>query len=445
MLDSLLSPTVRAVVIKGLPGAGKTTLAIELLKKAGGGLYVSTRVSEAKLVEQHPHVKPLVAAGVEAHALRVEDLRLGTASEVVAMVLEAVHREKRPLVVLDSWDAMARELDGKERLRVEKSLVAAVEASESRIVFVSEEPNLTTSDYLADAVVALSDVDVEGRRCRVMEWVKIRGVAIPQKRYLFTLADGRFTLLKSGVSEPPRCVIAGAYKPTPHTDTQFSTGSKDLDTFFGGGLRRGLCILLEVGKTVGLEYFIPLVTSIGCNFLAQRGCCVFIPAGGVTPEMVKKGISPYVEEDVVKSGLRVGHFEKTKEDPSFFRFDAHSVEECFRALWSKIDEVKGREARPCIISIGIDTIEYTYGPEGLVKQIVAAINRVRTQMDALILEVKAGSAVKQQLSDLSDLHIKLNELEGSLVIYSTKPPSPIHSLNYDYSEGYPKATLTPIL
>ena len=38
--EGLLNPAIRAISIKGPPGAGKTTLALELIRAARGGVYI---------------------------------------------------------------------------------------------------------------------------------------------------------------------------------------------------------------------------------------------------------------------------------------------------------------------------------------------------------------------------------------------------------------------
>jgi KaiC/GvpD/RAD55 family RecA-like ATPase len=453
-VSSLLGPSVKCISIKGFPGAGKTTLALALLEIAGGGLYVSTRASEARLTGQYPYVKHLIASGKarqarrDAATVRFEDLRLGRVTDIVESVLDAIHREKRPLVVLDSWDALANELDAGERLKAERALAAMAEASESKIVFVSETPEVAAIDYVADAIVVLHDVEREGRRYRRMEWRKIRGVEIPQESYLFTLAGGRFTMFQRPPSLPPG-FTPKPFKPIPHSPTHYSTGSEDFDKFLEGGIRRGACITSEHSVTFPAEWRLPLGVSIRCNFLVQGGSCVVIPSANVTADMVRESATAYLGREVVESNLRVGQFEAEKRDPYFFTIPTDSIEECFETLWSKVDELKHREEsreKPCVIFIGVDTLEYFYGPEGIVKQIVASTHRVRRFGDCLFLVMPSDLRVTRQLSDLSDIYLKIDMLEGSPIIYSEKPPSrQFMHLGYDYSEGYPKVKLTPIV
>jgi len=194
-IESLLKPFIKTIVIKGKPGTGKTTLSFELMRMVGSGLYVSTRTALKELVDQYPYIKPLVEEGA-VRGISFEDLRLGSAADVMESVLKATEELKNPVIILDSWDSIARELDPIERLRAEKSLAAMVEPTDSKLVFVSETAETSSLDYLADAIVTLEDREVDGARMRYIVWEKIRGVPIPQKRYIFTLHEGRFRMFQ---------------------------------------------------------------------------------------------------------------------------------------------------------------------------------------------------------------------------------------------------------
>jgi len=63
----------------------------------------------------------------------------------------------------------------------------------------------------------------------------------------------------------------------------------------------------------------------------------------------------------------------------------------------------------------------------------------------MFLVVKSGSKLKTQLSDICDIHLMIDELHGASVVYLVKPPTQLMDLNYDYSEGFPKVRLNPIV
>jgi len=93
----------RTLLIKGLPGSGKTTLALHLLKTVGGsrGIYFSSRVSDESMRKHF----------VDIHRILGEknfiDTRLDLAENFLSQVFESI-RKKPPIVVLDSWDATLR-------------------------------------------------------------------------------------------------------------------------------------------------------------------------------------------------------------------------------------------------------------------------------------------------------------------------------------------------
>lgn len=131
----------RTLLIKGDAGTGKTTLALELLRVygAGGkGVYLSTRVSPKKLYTQFDWlkemVKPehLVSIAYTPDETRFDDMRLGDAKYILAKVLDAIMALKTPAIVFDTWDGIAKEMEEKERVKTEKSLIAILDSSDNR-------------------------------------------------------------------------------------------------------------------------------------------------------------------------------------------------------------------------------------------------------------------------------------------------------------------------
>lgn len=151
-LESFLKPEVRTVLVKGEPGTGKTLLGLELLRRYGRGVYLSSRVSQEGILDQYPDLKKLFrqgkikVRGPKARA-KFHDMRFADAVTMVDSVLESFGNMKEPLVILDSWDTIAKELDKVERMKTEKTLVAMADGRRARLVFISEEPVSTSTDY----------------------------------------------------------------------------------------------------------------------------------------------------------------------------------------------------------------------------------------------------------------------------------------------------------
>jgi KaiC/GvpD/RAD55 family RecA-like ATPase len=473
-LECLLGKSVRAILVKGEPGVGKTTFAIELLNLYGSGIYVSTRVSEEQISEYNPVIKDLVE---DSKVLEVklqhqkqsgqrgkingkntkesrnngriifEDLRLGDAHDIIQVLIEGVAKYPKPVIVLDSWDSIAREVDNVERLKVEKSLLALAQANKSKLVFISEEPGLTTTDYLVDAIVTLKNEFLEGgRRIRKIEWNKVRGSPIPQPFYVYSLHNGRFNMFQGPKVLPTQEYDIQPFKSINHKEDFYSTGNHDLDEFLGGGVRKGSVRLVELGKNVTLQEVLPTFGTVMCNMLATGGCNVAIPNADAMPDTALGLVSPYISESIVKSSLRIGIYGEFHQHPCLFALDPSSAAKTYEIFWRVVQSVKGsEEMRPCRWYIGVDALEALYGTDDILKYTMMSIHKVKHYNDFLTLVAKDRTQTKQLLSDLADTHVKFEEVNGALLLYSIKPVSQTYNVDYDYICGYPSPKLTPII
>ena len=69
-----------------------------------------------------------------------------------------------------------------------------IDSSNSKAIFISEESELTSTDYLLRAIVNLGYVKVDGRKVREITWEKLRGQPIFNRKSSYTLNNGHFLL-----------------------------------------------------------------------------------------------------------------------------------------------------------------------------------------------------------------------------------------------------------
>jgi KaiC/GvpD/RAD55 family RecA-like ATPase len=447
-LESLLNPGVRTILVKGEPGTGKTLLGLELLRRYGSGVYLSSRVSEQGIFDQYPELRTLLKEGrvkvakpSKGASAKFEDVRLANAAIVMESILESISKLKEPLLILDSWDTIAKELDKVERMKTEKALVTIADARKAKLVFMSEEPSSTSTDYAVDAIITLKDEMHDGRRARRIEWNKLRGSDIPQKSHLFSLFGARFKLFDPMVAELPQGYKPRQFQAIKNSNGFYSTGSKDLDALLGGGMKKGQRVLLELGKYLGSDWHLPLTCSLACNFILNGGCSMSIPTSGLTPEKIKESRLHHLPAETVESSLRIGHFgETSSNDKCFFQMDPSSPSKSFELAWKETEKIRidangGR--RPYLMILGMDKLEATFGPESLGQLIARGAAMTVHYGDVAIFIVKQSTKRKDSLADVADTYLKLDEIDGALTIYSLKPPSRVYHVEYDYSRGYP--------
>ena len=458
LLKSLLSSKIRTLLVKGEPGTGKTTLALELLAGFGSGVYVSSRVSRDMLMEQNPQLRELAKKGLvssvsmsegneKPESFKFEDYRLASIEDVLISILgRSKESNDELLIVLDSWDSIVNKLDAGERMKTEQSLLVIAEANNVKLIFVSEDERLTASDYFVDAVVKLEDDEMDGMRIRRLVWKKLRGTRIPHRSSLYTLEGGRVTIF-----DPTTLKFAGEYpskkfSPIPNPRGKYSSGSKDLDEFLDGGYRTGSNVILEMDNRIGVNWHVPLVVSCEMNFLAN-GCAMFIlPSGNRPPQVIKENLLPYFPEELLQKSLRIAQYNLGgAKDGCFVRLDLASPDETADKVRSAIKEIKGEQNRPCIFFIGMDTVRSSMGQETLDPLGIGLADFVSRNGDLAIYTVKFGSDLIRDLNNTCDLHLKLEELDRTLVIHSLKPPSELYHVEYDYSMGYGQVKLRAIV
>ena len=166
---------------------------------------------------------------------------------------------------------------------------------------------------------------------------------------------------------------------------------------------------------------------------------------GITPTIAKSLSSKRFPPEVMNSSVRFCHFDNEESDPCFVRLDSTSFEKSTETIRQVILSVKGPEKRPCFTFFGMEMMEYVFGPEKLGGIGVAINQESKKSGDITICGLKSGSAMTSKISNSCDIHLKLDQVDGALMLYSVKPPSPIYHLKSDHSEGNIRVKLIPMV
>ncbi|MGA6991490.1 MAG: hypothetical protein WBX81_13800, partial [Nitrososphaeraceae archaeon] len=68
----------------------------------------------------------------------------------------SLEESPRPFTILDGWEGITRELDSAARTKAEKMLTSIINRSEGFIVFLVEEIDKSSIEYLVDGVIVLN-------------------------------------------------------------------------------------------------------------------------------------------------------------------------------------------------------------------------------------------------------------------------------------------------
>lgn len=429
-LEEFLSVPGRTLLIKGPPGAGKTTLALTLLQrlcaKTGledypSGVYFSTRLSEEALQKQFPWVS--------FEELDLEDLRLSSIAGFLREVLRRI-RSSSPLIVLDSWDAYAREMDEKDRLKTEKTVVLVASSSRSRLIFVSEDTRRVTLEYLVDGVVELSAENFDSRLFRASYLRKLRGISVKHHVKPYTLLGA--SVRTFGAYEEPDYGAVRPQEPICDFDNKYSFGSHSLDEKLGG-IPYGSTVCVEYSYEVPLSALAALALPALVNFVLSGRSALVVPPAGFAAHTVAQWLLRVLGQKAATHVAICTEGAPASNQNMFFEMGG-SLEESAQRLEEVAERLRQSSVdRRVMFVISLGRLENSHGRE---QEKVAWFlgknaSSVHSTLDAQICLVERLSPLKPKAVSMSDRHIKMRFRNGAVLVYGERPYTPLHVLEHE--------------
>jgi KaiC/GvpD/RAD55 family RecA-like ATPase len=452
ILHKFLSTKPTSLLIRGLPGTGKTTLALELLAASRRpGYYISTRVSLKKIKEYFPWVADLLkdeyvvksSYNSNSNDVPVTDARLGTSKAVVEKVMDFILAHKDAVIILDSWDAIAKETNMDERLKTEKSMVYMADANNSMLIFISEEPEHNTLAYLVDSIITLEMYYKDSFRIRHMKVDKMRGMQIDYSIIPYTLKGSRFIpLLSKDYSYPIKPIQFNAIK---NSNGFISTGSKDMDTVLGGGIRKGSVVLIEKEHNVGKSYIAHILASLTLNALKNRLPVLTTPAPYVPLKSVLKYVKPFCNREE----LSLYTVFTKDEDPNDYMIDnainvckltddvSYNVNQTCSIYMKSVKEHKGT-----ILTCDTSLANVNYD----LNEVINGIRKVKSSDGVLFMVSSRDSPLFNALQNIADIHLRLFAEHGVTLCQFIRPYKGVHAIILESEhKGYPYYRLVEVV
>jgi len=445
------------LLIKGAPGSGKTVLCLDLLKvfaKENTGVYLSSRVPAEVLYEQYPWLKEFSESNnvIASGGLRIEDLTMETVEEFIERLVEVLKEAPNPFVVIDSWDALVKELEPSERIIEEKTVLSAIYSVNGKVVFVMESPEMTSMDYLVDGIVTLRDLDtynlgdsmpVGVRNLREIEMNKLRGILRSQKKYAFTLQNGRFMCIPSFRGFLPSILL----KPTPIFDPNekmISSGIEDFDTILNGGFEKGSANLIEQGPGVGMHVIHGFLIPIMVNSINLGRGIVMIPSEGFSLDKERYALEAFTDEKALENHLMyITRSSKKQSVENPLQNDNPKV--ALENLWSIVEGVRRRFDMPVLLLIGMDTLEHMFEFQDLNNFMGEIISRCAESGDIILGYGSQNLKSMGTVGNMASTYWRLNFIHKTLLINGLIPQTDPYAMVPDLSKGFVKIDLIPIV
>lgn len=489
LLHFFRSPGGHSLIVKGPAGTGKTTFALQLAEELGGDAalhYLSSRVSDESLYNQfqwlRERMKPwtiqrlpqpqtskgrvarlrldqLIGKVQEGQGPEEEEKPPGT-PDVTDEGIEVIIGEDLPeieraydfvdhvlpgrgLLLIDSIDGLAEHYGVPASRLLNVIQGDLVEDSKQNVLYVLEGSGETRLDYLGDGVISLRSVEHTGRRLRVLTIEKLRGTELRQHKFIYTLGGARLRAFR--IESGLRISSRGEWRPVPDLSKEVvSTGNQSIDMLIGG-LHRSRVVSFEFGSNVATEYVDALRLGLVCNFAAQGRGIAHVPPRKGSLDQLKEILAGHVAESVFDQHVRV--FETTSlgglEAPKgALHMEGSNVDSDLK--WSNVEYRLPKSTHPFLSILSFDTLESVYGDEVL-DELSGHIAAVRRQGDIFVGFTTPLTKSKEKLASMAYQHIKVENLDGSTVLYCEKPHTVLYNLSFSIDGGCPKAVLTPIV
>jgi KaiC/GvpD/RAD55 family RecA-like ATPase len=505
ILSFLSGPGGHSLILRGMAGTGKTTMALQLIEEMSNiqqSYYMSTRVSDQSLFNQFPWLQNKVREGDILKARKklrkkaegemdMEKIMLGLAqikdelkterkaaprrelgklegnietgdegaavpggeNEIVVtvgammpeieMAYDVIDRAlpERTLVVIDSIDALSEKYGVPPAKIINALQKDLVEGVGTNVVYVLETPD-PLMDYLGDGVLYLSLVRQGERRIRIMDILKLRGCEIKQPQYVYTLLGGRVRTFEYWRYLKPE-------KQTPFepladpSPKAVSTGIGDLDGMLEGGMRKGSLVLLELGKSVPVVSSAEIEASLICSFASQGRGVAWVPTKKAGAQDARDEIVGFLDAQLFDKSVRILEPHAASGENKEYALSLEGGDISVDMKWQSIQFALQGTEQPFLSVAGFDTLESIYGP-----------NVLDGMMDYISALLNAGGvflavatpSVKSlgKLADLAHMHIRMDKVSGVTLLSGEEPFTPPYALTQPEAGDF-RPRLVPVL
>jgi pentatricopeptide repeat protein len=463
-LVNFLRQDTYSLIIKGYAGTGKTTLALTILNEMQiktNCLYISTRISPDQLFQYYPWLeesfggsrktKLTEAAESADGSLVFVDARLDEPGSLFERITNELMDVKAPTIIIDTWDAIGFFMDKEALMNNARVLQTWRERAGAKIIFVTESPEDTTFDFLADGVVELKQVYHDNRKVREIFLSKLRGSRINSPSCIFSLNNGIFQ--SYGHYQPKEFTNIAIAKERRSADqgndiknSHIPSGYEDLDKLFGGGFPSGGIITLELDTHVNTRVAMAFLSKIITGFMHRGNPVLFQPFEGVEPEHISQFLKP--PPGMKSSGsieiLSNGNKARIAEYLSSPKYNENKKK--LQHFQSTMRRLKTRHKKGLLSIIGSDLARGLSNAENGRHGIESLVSFIKSNSALSVFVLRQSKDdLLEYLSEISDIHLKILEINGSLFLQSEIPWSHLYAIVSRNYTDHNEITIEPIV
>ncbi len=460
-----------SLIIKGKPGAGKTTFVLEYLDKVREKtpiFYLTTRFSEDPLLSMFPWLNEVTLGSRARERNTVEmsesfrgnfkilekmieegKLSQGTGRKASGLMMNIeellpelnslysfvdININKSPLIVVDSIEALAEKYEINTQLLftiIQKDLV---ESSGANIILIMEQFDNSTMEYYANGVVTTSYNIINGFLYRTVILEKLRGVSIGSNPiYIFSLEGGRFQSFNRIPIVYPKSRIQ--LKPGENPNKlSVPLGNKDLAKVLdleNDSLPIGSVIVLHrKGFSTAVDKYVNLIkNNLVKRTIADSRGVIDVSSGSNDTSRVLMGA---IDPEFTKYYITAEKSERSS--PYIINLSGSSLADDFPQ--EVIDFYTSNANSPYVFIFSTDFLSFIYHSK-FYGDLSSIINNVRSSGIVVII---ADDEEYKRIFHFANYVIHFEENFGYVTLYSD--PSTLYVGTVDYDGNWPELKLS---
>jgi KaiC/GvpD/RAD55 family RecA-like ATPase len=435
-----------SLLIKGFAGTGKTTLALTILNVLGiknnNFFYISTRISPKQLFQYYPWLKDVIGQSKQRRGTSLardhevmssfEDARLDEPESLFERITNQLMDIKSPIIIIDSWEAIASFMDREARLNNERVLQTWRERAGAKLIFISEQPTDTTLDFLVDGIVELKQSYYNNVKMRQIFLQKLRGTRIKRPSYLYTLENSvfhSFVPYQPIKFEPRRRGAAEVSELS--TGDNIGSGYSMLDASLGSGFPRKGLVLLELDSHVSMTIAMIFLQRIVSNFVSNGNPVLLQPVNWIEPSSILRFFETFLPASK-KSLLKILWTGKPYKISNNIIISPSKNENSDQLLAALV-KMKQRHRDKLLLNImWTEAIQSLHRARKLRNGMKNVLSRIMAHADLSIAVLTPSQEdILELVSELSNIHLRFMIINDTLFLQSLVPSSNLYSLIFD--------------
>jgi hypothetical protein len=227
------------------------------------------------------------------------------------------------------------------------------------------------------------------------------------------------------------------WRTVPEAPGFFSSGIRDIDTLFGGGLRVGSVVAVEGDPSVYADDSLLLGLPAILNFLTLGRGALVVPPAGVTARRFVERVLRHIPTELVESRLRVIDYSTVETAGAWHvpmaRFGSRA--EAMRAMIRAEKAVRGPAQGPYVEVDAADTLENLMGAETALRMMAHGLPRIKEVGNLGLVWVRSQSGTSTAVAGMGDRYLVLARQQGVLMLKGIRPSFSPRRLEWRESGG----------